>query len=75
MKITKQLAEDVSKIHHLEMEIDLLNLKLKPLRHKVMKKVDIGTHQIGDHVVIKRHQEPVPILAHLRKGYDVLTIK
>lgn len=75
MKIDLKLITLVNDIYELEREMEMLKDKLSPLKETLMKEIDIGKHQVGEHIVTKFEVPPTEIKAHIRAGYIRLQVK
>ncbi len=70
-----KLIKTVDTIYQLEREIEGLKAKLTPLREELIEKIELGTHTIGDHIVIKKHVDETFVKAFTRKAYDTIQVK
>ena len=71
-KIIK-LADD---IYNLERQKEIIDAELKPKRSELLEKItEYGTHECGDHIVIKKHVDETFVKSFTRKSFDTIQVK
>ena len=75
MKINDNIIKLAAQVYQLENQKRIIESELKPLREELLDKVEVGTHECGDHIVIKKHVDATFIEGYNRKPYDSIQVK